>query len=379
MKQFKIILAALLMLVAASCAPKDSFRYCAWIEGKLDMSEEQLENYFQKASECGIDAIYYECHGGYPEILQDSTSFRDSAALTLLRRAAVYARKYDVELHAWMWSANRCEKNLREQHHDWYAINRNGESTADIKLYTREHYRFLCPNNEDAVEYMKERVREIAEIDGVTGIHMDFIRYPDAILPRGLWESRGVYQDQVYPLYDFCYCDRCRSEYKERTGIDPLEMEDPNASEEWLAFRLEKLADYASEIASEIKACGKVSSAAVFATPEQSRQLVRQDWTHFKNVDCYFPMIYNGAYGEPDEWVETAAREGIEELRALGSESKLCAGVSGSFKDGRAAKLIELARNAGADGICFFSLKSFERGECWDELAEAIKADKEAH
>lgn len=379
MKRLSLSILALALIFVSACGPKDSFRYCAWFEGRLEMSEEQLESYFQKASESGIQAIYYECHGGYPVILQDSTSFRDSAALTLLRRAAVYAKKYDVELHAWMWTANRCEKNLRDQHHDWYAINRNGESTADVKVYNREHYRFLCPNNEDAIEYMKERVRELATVDGLTGIHMDFIRYPDAILPRGLWESRGVYQDQVYPFYDFCYCENCRAEYKERTGVDPLEMEDPNASEEWLAFRLEKLANYASEIAAEIKACGKVSSAAVFATPEQSRQLVRQDWTHFKNVDCFCPMIYNGAYGEDDEWIETAAREGVEELKTLGNGADLLAGVSGKFTDGRPAKLIQLARNSGADGICFFSLEGFERRDCWDQLASAISEDKAAH
>lgn len=379
MKTLKITLTIIAALAISSCAPKDNFLYLGWLSGHSVRTDEQMDHYFQKAAECGIDAIYLECHGGVPAILQDSSSFRDSAALVLLRRAAEYAKKYDVELHAWMLATNRGELNLRQQHHDWYAVNRNGESTADIKLYNREHYRFLCPTRPEVIEYLKDRVREIAEVDGVAGIHMDFIRYPDAILPRGLWESRGVYQDKVYPLYDFCYCDACREAYKAESGVDPMEMEDPNADEQWLAFRWKQLANLASEVAAEIQACGKKSSCAVFATPEESRTLVRQDWPSFKNIDRFMPMIYNEFYNQPDEWVETASIEGMEELKAKGNKAELCSGVIGPYKDGRCAKLIEIARKSGSAGISFFSLEAFEREDIWEDLAVAIAADKEAH
>ncbi|MDZ7822535.1 MAG: hypothetical protein U5N26_12435 [Candidatus Marinimicrobia bacterium] len=100
------------------------------------------------------------------------------------------------------------------------------ESCADIKLYNREHYRWLCPSRKETEEYLRNRVAELAEIRGLAGVHLDFIRYPDAILPYGLHESRGVFQDKVYPRWDFCYCEVCREAFRERTGIDPLELED---------------------------------------------------------------------------------------------------------------------------------------------------------
>jgi hypothetical protein len=60
------------------------------------------------------------------------------------------------------------------------------------------------------------------------------------------------------------------------------------------------MANMASEIAAEIKRCGKVSSAAVFASPEESKKLVRQDWANFRNFDYLFPMIYHKFYGFDD-------------------------------------------------------------------------------
>ena len=63
-----------------------------------------------------------------------------------------------------------------------------------------------------------------------------------------------------------------------------------------MKFRWDALANMASEIAKEIKSHGKIASAAVFASPEESKKLVRQDWANFQNVDVLFPMIYHKFY-----------------------------------------------------------------------------------
>ena len=375
MKRFTLIiqiLACMMTTLSACRKTAEPFKVYAWLAGNVNMSEEQLDAYFSHAAEAGISGIYLECHGGYPAVLGDSTSFRDSAALTILRRAVPHAQKYGLELHAWMWTTNRCEAALLKAHPEWYEVNGLGESLADIEMYKRKHYRFLCPNHEGVHDYLKERVRELAEVEGLTGIHLDFIRYPDAILPYGLHESRGVVQDRVYPQWDCCYCDECRAQFKAQTGIDPLELEDPTACEAWMQFRWDAMASLADGLLAEIRACGKVASAAVFATPEESRKLVRQDWVQFKHADALFPMIYNDAYAQPREWVEQAAREGIEALAAAGNKAKLYAGVTVP-RDGDFARDIALARAAGAPGICFFSLEAFNRHpEFWDALRDAI-------
>jgi len=364
---------ALFIMAAAACGQQEKpFAVYAWLAGRVDMPDEQLEDYFSKAADAGISGIFLECHGGYPTVLGDSTSFRDSAALVILRRAVPYARKYGVELHAWMWTTNRCEQALLKAHPEWYEVNGLGESLAEIEMYNRKHYRFLCPTHDGVEDYLKDRVRELAEVEGLTGIHLDFIRYPDAILPYGLHESRGVVQDKVYPQWDCCYCDECRAAFKAQTGIDPLELEDPTACEEWMQFRWDAMARLADNLLKEIRSCGKVATAAVFATPEESRKLVRQDWVQFKHADALLPMIYYDAYAQPREWIEKAAGEGVEALAAAGNKALLYAGVP-MPRDGNFRQCIDLARAGGAHGICFFSLEALSRHpERWDALKEAV-------
>ncbi|NMB36725.1 MAG: family 10 glycosylhydrolase [Bacteroidales bacterium] len=369
-------MALLSLFVSCNDVKKDQFKVWAWLSGRTTMSEEQLEQYFSEAARVGIDAIILECHGGRPEVIGDSASFRDDAAIIILENAVVYAKKYGIELHAWMWTTNRVELSLRKAHPEWYQVNAQGKSCADIKLYNREHYRFLCPTRPEVTEYLKDRVREIAQVEGLTGIHMDFIRYPDAILPYGLHESRGVVQDKVYPLWDFCYCDECRAAFKEQTGVDPMDIEDPTSDQAWMQFRYDRMSEMASEIAREIKACGKVASAAVFASPYESRKLVRQDWPNFRNLDYIFPMIYHKFYDVEDEWVELATREGVEALRAAGNEAVLCSGLFvGHVPAERIEEFIGYTENGGSDGICFFSMEGMLSREGYtDSLKRAVEA-----
>lgn len=374
-----------LTMVLAGCCRSNKIeetKAWAWLGTRAAESDSLLEHYFRNAAEAGIDAVFYEAHGGYPVIV-DSTTFTDLSAVENLKRAATFAKKYGVELHAWMWTTNRCEKTLLKAHPEWYQVTAKGESLAEIKMYNREHYRFLCPNHEGVLEYMKERVRELAQVDGLAGIHMDFIRYPDAMLPYALHESRGVVQDKIYPEWDCCYCDECRAKFKAQTGIDPLDLEDPTSNEEWMQFRYDTMAKFASEIAAEIKACGKISSAAVFASPAESKKLVRQDWVNFRNVDFLMPMIYNKSYGFPDEWIEVATREGIEGLKSADNPAVLLSGLSmgGRRMAERADSLKACASYAmagGSPGVCIFCLDSFNRAEDgWAVLKELVESIKQ--
>lgn len=362
----------------ANPKPTDDKKVWAWMSGKLSTTPEQWEHFFSKAEEAGIDAILLECHGGYQETVGDTTDFTDREAITIIQNALPYARKHGIELHAWMWTMNRTEKNLRAARPELYQVNGKGESCLDIKLYNREHYRFLCPTHPETAEYLKARVAELAKIDGLAGVHLDFIRYPDAILPYGLHESRGVVQDKVYPTWDHCYCDACRAAFKAQTGIDPLTLEDPTSNRDWMNYRWNTLSEVVAQLGEEIHKHGKVSSCAVFASPEESKKLVRQDWGNFRNIDILFPMIYHGSYAKPDPWVETATREGVEALKAHNNPAQLCSGVivSDVPKD-RIDEFIGYMTEGGSEGICFFSLNGVDRVPgYWEALGTSVRKFK---
>ncbi|MDD4828732.1 MAG: hypothetical protein PHR97_08755, partial [Bacteroidales bacterium] len=124
------IFIALLTMLCISCNTPDhpGNKVWAWMSGANSMTAEQWDYYFKKSSEAGIDAILLECHGGYPKTPDDTTSFRDSAAIEIITSALPYAKKYHIELHAWIWTMNRTEMNLRKAHPEWYQVNAAGES-----------------------------------------------------------------------------------------------------------------------------------------------------------------------------------------------------------------------------------------------------------
>lgn len=345
------------------------------------MSEsEQWEYYFSKAKETGVDAIILQVHGGYPKVdSANTTDFVDYEAIKMIETALPYSKKYNIELHAWIWTTNRCEKNLRAAHPDWYQVNAEGNSCLDIKLYNREHYRWLCPSRPEVLEYLKNRVAELAQIDGIAGVHLDFIRYPDAILPYGLQESRGVVQDRVYPQWDHCYCEVCRANFKAQTGIDPLQLDDPTENAEWMQYRWDAVSHITNALADEIHRYGKIATAAVFASPAESRKLVRQDWSNFTELDVIFPMIYHKFYNAEDSWIETATREGVEEMAANKCKGYLCSGLFvGHVPADRIEEMVGYATKGGSKGICFFSLEGVDRTSgYWAALKEFIDKYKE--
>jgi uncharacterized lipoprotein YddW (UPF0748 family) len=369
--------------------PYKDIKVWAWYAGPTSSARhhtgvksesEQWEHYFSKAKEVGIDAIILQVHGGYPDAdSANTTDFTDYAAINMIRTAVPYAKKYGIELHAWIWTTNRCEKNLRAAHPDWYQVSAEGKSCLDVKLYNREHYRWLCPSRPEVTEYLKERVAEIAKIDGIAGVHLDFIRYPDAILPYGLQSSRGVVQDRAYPKWDHCYCDVCRAGFKAETGKDPLYLIDPTGDTEWMNFRWKAIVNLANTLAEEIHKYGKTASAAVFASPEEARKLVRQDWSGFTGMDIIFPMIYHKFYNYDDPWIETATHDGIKEMQANNCKGYLCSGLFvGHVPKGKIDELIKYTIKGGSKGICFFSLESIDRTPgYWDALKIAIKKFKE--
>lgn len=380
MKTFlRTFLFFMLAISLAGCSSKtkdeNSVKNWAWLAGDSDMPADQLDNYFKNAKDCGIDAILLQVHGGYPKGMADTSDFTDYDAIKILENAVPVAKKYGIELHAWMWTINRCEKNLRAAHPDWYMVNANDTSCLDIKLYNREHYRWLCPSRPETLEYLKERVAELAKIDGVAGVHLDFIRYPDAILPYGLHESRGVVQDKVYPHWDHCYCEHCRAEFEKLTGIDPMELEDPTSDQEWMKFRWDAVVNIANELAREIKKYGKVSSAAVFASPSESRKLVRQDWSRFTELDILFPMIYHKFYDKPDPWVYDATKEGVCEMDSLGCKGYLVSGLFvGHVPVEKMHEIFTYAKEGGSKGIALFSLEGVEKTEgYWEALKKEFK------
>ncbi|NQU84818.1 MAG: family 10 glycosylhydrolase [Mariniphaga sp.] len=261
------------------------------------------------------------------------------------------AKKEGLETHRWMWIMNRGEKELLENHPEWYAVSRNGKSCATDPPYVN-YYRWLCPSKPEVQNYLKQQVQNELEKDYIDGIHLDYIRYCDVILPVNLWEKYGIEQTRELPEYDFCYCKTCRSKFKDEHGIDPVEIEYPDQSLSWRNFRYDRITNVVNQLAEIAGQNKKPITAAVFPTPEVARRIVRQDWTNWK-LDGICPMIYHGFYKEPVSWIGDAVKEGVH---FLNGKFPLYAGLFlPDFKsDDELKKGIETAINNGASGVSLF-------------------------
>ncbi|MGD9929945.1 MAG: family 10 glycosylhydrolase [Mangrovibacterium sp.] len=261
------------------------------------------------------------------------------------------AKEAGLEAHRWMWTMNRGEKELLEAHPEWYAVSRSGESCATKPPYVN-YYRWLCPSKPEVLAYLEEQVRQILAKDYVDGIHLDYIRYCDVVLPVNLWQNYGLVQEKELPEYDFCYCETCRSKYREMHGQDPLDLEYPDQSLSWRQFRYDRISGVVNRLAVVAGEYKKPVTAAVFPTPEVARRIVRQDWTNW-NLDGVCPMIYHGFYREQPAWIGTAVAEGV---RFLCGRFPLYAGLFlPDFKSGAELEEgIQVALKNGAAGISFF-------------------------
>jgi len=317
-------------------------KHWVWVRPDKNDSAEKLQKQFERFYKAGIRGVFFEA--------DSEKHFRA-------------AKKQGLEAHRWMWTMNRSEASLLQTHPDWYAMNYLGESCATKPPYVG-YYRWLCPSREEVAQYLEADVKNILSKDYVDGIHLDYVRFCDVILPVNLWEQYGIVQKEELPQYDFCYCNVCKQKFKEEKGQDINNIKYPEESLSWRQFRYDAITKIVNRLALLANAQKKPISAAVFPTPEVARRIVRQDWTRW-NLNAVYPMIYHGFYKEPVAWIGDAVQEGVQGLH---QKFPLYAGLY--LPDFKSAREVEegmlLAMQKGAAGISIF-------GDVTDDVLQALQ------
>ncbi|KAA3439787.1 family 10 glycosylhydrolase [Rufibacter hautae] len=329
--------------IGDSIGKKKGWKHWVWINPNHNDPEADLQKKYQQFYEAGIRGIFFEA--------DSEKHFRA-------------AKSQRLEAHRWIWTMNRGEKELLQAHPEWYAKNRKGESCATQPPYVG-YYRWLCPSRPEVQQYLEADVRHILSKDYVDGIHLDYVRFCDVILPVNLWDNYKIEQTKELPEYDYCYCEVCRTKFKEWRGEDIQNIKYPEASLSWRLFRYLAVTNIVNNLAGVAKEHKKAITAAVFPTPEVARRIVRQDWTNW-NLTGVCPMIYHGFYKEDVRWIGDAVTEGVH---FLAGRFPLYAGLYlPDFKSSAELQSgMEYALKNGARGISLF-------GNVTDEVLSALKA-----
>ena len=293
------------------------------------------------------------------------------------RKAIPIAQKHGIEVYAWLWTMNleHDRDRLVKEHPEWFSVNRKGESLADTKAYV-DYYKFLCPALPEVREYIKNKVREYCEVEGLNGIAIDYHRLVDVILPTTLWPKYGIVQDKEYPEWDYGYHPAMIEKFAAMHGYDPREQEDPSTDELWLQFRCDQVTEVANEIAEVVHSYNKVMAASPFPTPAMSRKMVRQDWGKW-NLDIVFPMVYHNFYTEDVSFISDCT---IENVRDKNPMTTLYCGL---MVDGSPEVFasMDAALDNGAEGIAIFTVNSLTSPEIraqFKEYTDKAKAARNA-
>lgn len=334
-----------------------------WMTPELEVSKDEWKRRFERLRTHNIDAIL-------PQVYGSSAAYYGSDFLPVegewLETILPIAKEAGLQVHGWMISMPCTIPDIVDQHKEWFVVNRNGESAVDEPAYV-DYYKFTCPNRPGAQDFIEKRVREITSIDGLDGIHFDYIRFPDVIIAEALQPKYGIDQESEQAPYDYCYCEACRSKFEQAHGFDPYDLKDPTANTEWRLFRYESITNLVNDRLIPIaRENGKAVSAATF--PNWTS--VRQRWHHW-DLDYVHPMLYHNFYHAGANWVRDQTRAGIERLRGQGKSTRLYSGLYvGAVAPGGLKRLIEKAHEGDASGIVLFSAGSMNE-VLWKTFEEA--------
>jgi hypothetical protein len=340
----------------------------AWLGGPGSATDAEIRADFTDLKHKGIIGLLY--NGGHDPLTY--------------KRVGGIAHEVGLEFQTWIPTMIQGENPKLPP--DLYALNGLGESAWDKPAYA-DYYKFLCPKREEVYLFLEELYGQIADLEEVDGIHLDYIRFPDVILARGLWDKYGLVMDREYPQYDYCYCDHCVAGFQAQSGIDIRSVEDPSQVEEWKQYRYDLITKIVARLSERVHASDKLISAAVFPGPHSvAKRIVRQEWDTW-DLDAFYPMNYNDFYLEDTRWIGEVTREGVtalENRKPLYSGLFICPDPASKSQQAdpenhgllpeELEDAIRESMENGAAGICLFTPGRMTDAH-WQVFKQAIRKD----
>ena len=262
-------------------------------------------------------------------------------------------RNLGVETHAWFClyieSIERPSEIVRNNP-DVLLVSKYGKSNLEEPTwsYVKPEYSiyWVCPSAELYREYLKKLMVEVIEKYDVDGIHLDYVRYPEAL--------EGRY---------YCYCKRCLKRFKEEYGYT-FPTNDVIHIRYYVTILCENVSNSVKEFSELAREHGRRISAYVFTDYTTAIETCYQDWPHFSHyLDLLLPTLYEVS----PEWMKVLVK------RARSVTSKECeitpviytnTVVRRAIKGAKRwsvernaeyiLKSIESVKDAGADGIVFY-------------------------
>ena len=205
-----LLLALGLILTArpSSSTPRQTFKWRAiWVHPRdLGRTPAEVEAFFDRLQECGINLVFPLVKGSNGAIYWQSRSFAraihpDYRDFDLLEAVVKAAHRRGLKVHPWICDFPEGQNSPAfKEHPEWAMLNPAGGTTATEKLAQGRPYRpvWMCPVRRPGYvdQWLQPLIKEIVTNYEVDGLHHDYVRYPGDVAPDS-----------------YCFCDACLEHY----------------------------------------------------------------------------------------------------------------------------------------------------------------------
>lgn len=353
-----------------------------WVEcegtGRTLNTREGIDRLVRRAEEGGFNLIFAQVYrhdrAWYDSQYADTTPFREireQEKIDPLSYLVSRADRSGIQVHAWlnMFRIGRDRKSpvLRRFGEDIVTRDGKGVSLLDYPAgRLPDGGYWLDPGDPRVSLYLRHLIAEtIRKYPGISGIHLDFIRYPfNSPYAGSFWANR----------HDLGYGRESVRRFREKTGIDPLTMEitrsNCQAWDNWRRLQVNNFVADAGKLVRQLNPALAFSVAGI-AWADRAYLSSFQDWRRWLEegkVDFVATMNYgvDPRLAKYLTWSALAAR----------GERQVYVGLGEYLLKDRPEDLLRQisdARQAGADGIVLFSYDSMiSTPEIFKTLRESL-------
>jgi uncharacterized lipoprotein YddW (UPF0748 family) len=321
-------------------------------------SESDLAKIFDRMAKAGINTIFFETvNASYPVYYSRIAPQQNPLirGWDPLEAAVNLAHERGMELHAWVWTfaaANQRHNTilnlpqdylgpLLSRYPDWINSDRDG-NPFDYNASKA----FLDPANPAVRRYLSLLLKEIATNYQVDGIHLDYIRYP--------FQNASGTKTYGYGI-------AARQQFKQLTGVDPIELTRTNPLwSQWTGFRIKQVDSFVASVSQDLKQqrSDLILSTAVFPMARHERlEKIQQHWEEWVRngwIDLLVPMTYASDTNELQKLTNPLFEDSNESKALLLPGIRLL-----NLPEFVAIDQMQLLRGMPANGFALFAAENF--------------------
>lgn len=340
-------------------------------------TKEDVVYVISRLAEAGINNIFLETyyHGMtiFPSktmvkygFIEQNPLFTD---LDVLKTFVDEAHKRNIKVNVWFetfYVGNKKpesnKKSILAVNPTWANLTKKGyDSEKPVQCSAEHNGYFLDPANPEVQTFLLQLACEIIYNYQVDGINMDYIRFPQAAIPKVAGSEINAWG----------YTQYAREEFKSIYNIDPLALTPQDQLwKAWNDYRRGKITEFVRRL-SKICRSNKVTlTAVIFPNRYSALENKHQDWAVWTDndlIDGFTPLFLTC-----DPVTAADMMRGV--IRYKNTKTKLYAGLFIAFMNGSESDLVRQvheARKLKIDGFSIFDYAHFQ--DCYiSTLKESI-------